>query len=74
MKISKDFIFSIKQRRSFIGLKRQSIEKDDSGSDDPIDREKEKDGFDGTRGPFDKTKFQNDKERSGPNGPSLFNF
>ena len=23
---------------------------------------------------FDKTKFQNDKERFGPNGPSLFNF
>jgi hypothetical protein len=23
---------------------------------------------------FDKTKFQNDKERCGPNGPSLFNF
>lgn len=23
---------------------------------------------------FDKTKFQNDKERLGPNGPSLFNF
>ena len=26
------------------------------------------------RDPFDKTKFQNDKERCGPNGPSLFNF
>ncbi|MBT9875397.1 transposase, partial [Bacteroides salyersiae] len=23
---------------------------------------------------FDKTKFQNDKERFGPNGPSLFSF
>jgi len=23
---------------------------------------------------FDKTKFQNDKERFGPNGTSLFNF
>ena len=23
---------------------------------------------------FNKTKFQNDKERLGPNGPSLFNF
>jgi len=23
---------------------------------------------------FDKTKFQNDKERFGPNGPSLFDY
>lgn len=36
-------------RKHRFGSKRQSVKKDDSGSDDdPVDREKEKDGFDGT--------------------------
>ncbi|MCE9070321.1 IS66 family transposase, partial [Phocaeicola vulgatus] len=36
-------------RKNRFGSKKQSVKKDDSGSDDdPVDREKEKDGFDGT--------------------------
>lgn len=36
-------------RKNRFGSKRQSVKKDDSGrDDDPVDREKEKDGFDGT--------------------------
>lgn len=36
-------------RKHRFGSKKQSIKKDDSGSDDDlVDREKEKDGFDGT--------------------------
>lgn len=38
-------------RKNRFGSKKQSVKKDDSGSDDdPVDREKEKDGFDGTYG------------------------
>ena len=36
-------------RKNRFGSKKQSVKKDASGSDDdPVDREKEKDGFDGT--------------------------
>ena len=36
-------------RKNRFGSKKQSVKKDDSGRvDDPVDREKEKDGFDGT--------------------------
>lgn len=62
-------------RKNRFGSKRQSVNKDDSGrDDDPVDREKEKDGFDGTADSLDARSVPESETReSRPPSPDPMN-
>lgn len=59
-------------RKNRFGSKRQSVKKGDSGSDDdPVDREKEKDGFDGTDESLDtRSVAESETQESRPSSPN----
>lgn len=59
-------------RKNRFGSKKQSVKKDDSGSDDdPVDREKEKDGFDGTDESLDtRSVAESETQESHPSSPN----
>ena len=59
-------------RKNRFGSKRQSVKKDDSArDDDPVDREKEKDGFDGTDESLDTRSVSDpDARESRPSSPN----
>ena len=59
-------------RKNRFGSKKQSVKKDDSGSDDdPVDREKEKDGFDGTDESLDTRSVpESETQESHPSSPN----
>ncbi len=59
-------------RKQRFGSKRQSVKKGDSGSDDdPVDREKEKDGFDGTDESLDtRSVAESETQESRPSSPN----
>ncbi len=59
-------------RKQRFGSKRQSVNKDDSGrADDPIDRENEKDGFDGTEESLDTRSVpESETQESRPSSPN----
>ena len=59
-------------RKNRFGSKRQSVKKDDSArDDDPVDREKEKDGFDGTDESLDTRSVSDpDVRESRPSSPN----
>ncbi len=70
IKLKEQLKFANKNR---FGSKRQSIKKDDSGpdDDDPVDREKEKDGFDGTEESLDTRSVpESAPEESRPSSPN----
>lgn len=59
-------------RKNRFGSKKQSVKKDASGSDDdPVDREKEKDGFDGTDESLDtRSVAASETQESHPSSPN----
>lgn len=59
-------------RKQRFGSKKQSVKKDDSGSDDdPVDRENEKDGFDGTDESLDTRSIpESETQESHPSSPN----
>ena len=59
-------------RKQRFGSKKQSVKKDDSGSDDdPVDRENEKDGFDGTDESLDTRSIpESEPQESHPSSPN----
>ena len=59
-------------RKNRFGSKKQSVKKDASGSDDdPVDREKEKDGFDGTDESLDtRSVAESETQESHPSSPN----
>ena len=59
-------------RKNRFGSKKQSVKKDASGSDDdPVDREKEKDGFDGTDESLDtRSVADSETQESHPSSPN----
>lgn len=69
-KLKEQLKFARKQR---FGSKRQSVNKDDSGRDnDLVDRENEKDGFDGTEESLDtRSVAESDTQESRPSSPNL---
>jgi transposase len=60
-------------RKNRFGSKKQSVKKDASGSDDdPVDREKEKDGFDGTDESLDtRSVAESETQESHPSSPEV---